>query len=463
MRAVLRNDRGGVTSSIAAALTAVLVFALPARLSAHDIPGDITIQAFVKPEGHRLRLLVRVPLHAMRDMELPLYGPGYLNLARSDSELRHAAMLWIGHEAALYEDGRRLATPELVAVRASIPTDRAFSSYDDALAHVTGPRLPDSTQLVWQQALLDALFEYPIQSDRSQFSINPGLDRLALRVVTVLRFLPPGGAVRAFEYTGDPSLIVLDPRWHQAALRFVALGFSHILDGLDHLLFLLCVVIPFRRLRPLVALVTAFTVGHSITLIASAAGLAPDMLWFPPLVETLIAVSIVYTALENIVGANLRRRWMVTFGFGLVHGFGFSFALRDTLQFGGAHMLTALLSFNVGVELGQLLVLAFLVPALEGLYRFVVKERVGTIILSALVTHTGWHWMTGRAAVLRQYEFRWPSVDAALLGSATGWLMLILVGSGLSWWVGSKVRQRRSWKHSSGGVSSSPLPPGGTG
>ena len=95
----------------------------------------------------------------------------------------------------------------------------------------------------------------------------------------------------------------LDPRWHQAAFQFVKLGFFHILDGVDHLLFLACLVIPFRRFRSLVAVVTSFTVAPSITLIASAYNLAPDALWFPPLVETLIAVSILYMALENIVFA----------------------------------------------------------------------------------------------------------------------------------------------------------------
>src|SRR5439155_17417413 len=243
-------------------------------------------------------------------------------------------------------------------------------------------------------------------SDRSEFSIHPGLARLGLRVVTVLRFLPPGGTVRAFELSGDPGLLRLDPRWHQAALRFVRLGFNHILDGTDHLLFLFCLVIPFRRFRKLILVVTAFTIAHSITLIASAYDLGPSSLWFPPLIETLIAISIVYMALENIVGSpgerRLQRRWMIAFGFGLVHGFGFSFALRQTLQFAGSHLLASLVSFNVGVELGQLLVLVLLIPMLELLLRFVVAERTGTIILSALVAHTGWHWMTERADKLRQ-------------------------------------------------------------
>ena len=427
------------TPTIVAALVAWWLVALPMGAPAHEIPNDVTIQIIVKPEGQTLRMLVRVPLRAMRDMEFPLRGPGYLDLARADTELRNAALLWIGDEVELYEGDTRLTNQRLLAALASIPSDRSFRNYDDALAHVTGPRLPDNTSLYWENAMLDVMFEYPIESDQSEFSIDPGLERLALRVLTVLRFVPPSGTVRAFEYRGDPGLVRLDPRWHQAALRFVALGFEHILDGIDHLLFLLCLVIPFRRLRGLVLIVTAFTVAHSITLLASAFGLAPDALWFPPLVEMLIAASIVYMALENIIGANLHRRWMIAFGFGLVHGFGFSFALRDTLQFAGRHLVSSLLSFNVGVELGQLLVLVLLVPALAALFRFGVKEKVGTIVLSALVAHTGWHWMTDRWGVLRMYDSL-PAFNLAFLANAVLWIVLLAIFVGLGWLAFTKLR-----------------------
>ena len=131
----------------------------------------------------------------------------------------------------------------------------------------------------------------------------------------------------------------------------------------------------------------------------------------------------------------MQRRWLITFGFGLVHGFGFSFALRETLQFAGSHLLTSLLSFNVGVELGQMLVLALLVPLLHLLFRFIVAERMGTIILSALVAHTGWHWMLERGDRLRQFHLQWPTMNAAFLASATRWLMLAVIGAGLLWMV----------------------------
>jgi hypothetical protein len=178
-------------------------------------------------------------------------------------------------------------------------------------------------------------------------------------------------------------------------------------------------------------------------LIASAYNLAPDALWFPPLIETLIAISIVYMAIENIVGSGagrqLERRWIIAFGFGLVHGFGFSFALRETLQFAGSHLLVSLVSFNIGVELGQLLALALLIPAVAVLFRFVVAERIGTIILSALVAHTAWHWMTERAGQLRQ--FRWPAFDAALIAAAMRWLTGMLILAGLVWLANLALRR----------------------
>ena len=427
---------------VASLATAMLLSLLPLGAAAHDIPNDVRVQAFVKPAGQRLQLLVRVPLAAMNEVDFPRRGPGYLDLARTDPALRHAASLWIADNIELYEGDVRLDPPRIVDVRVALPSDKSFASYDEALAHVMGPRPPETMELYWNQQLLDALFEYTIASDRSTFSIEPRLARLGLRVVTALQFLPATGASRAFEFHGNPGLVRLDPRWHQAALRFVELGFLHILDGTDHLLFILCLVIPFRRLRPLIVLVTSFTVAHSITLIAAAFGLAPTALWFPPLIETLIAMSIIYMALENVVGSNVQRRWMITFAFGLVHGFGFSFVLGQTLQFAGSHLLTALLSFNIGVELGQLLVVLLLVPALDLLFRFVVAERIGTIIVSVLVAHTAWHWTTERAERLSQ--FPWPTLDAAFVASSMRWLMLILVLGCAIWLVNAALR-RSGW------------------
>ena len=383
---------------------AVAAFSPPAVLG-HEVPSDVTVQIIVKPAGGRLQVLVRAPLEAMQDIEFPTFGPGYLDFARADQALTNAALLWLANDIEVYESGRRLPRLTLVAARASIPSDRSFADYATALAHVQGSPLPPDTQLVWQQVLLDVLFEVPIQSESSLFAIHPRLSRLGLRVVNAVRFVAPDGVVRAFQIDGDQGLVQLDPRWHQSMLRFLEEGFKHILSGADHLLFLLCLVVPFRReLAALVWIVTAFTVGHSVTLIASAYGVAPSALWFPSLIETLIAASIFYMAVENVVAANVRTRWAIALGFGLIHGFGFSFALRNTLQFAGDHVLTSLLSFNVGIELGQLLVLLVLVPILNVAFRHVVAERIGVIVLSVIVAHTAWHWMADRFAALREFN-----------------------------------------------------------
>jgi hypothetical protein len=400
---------------------------------------------FVRPEAQTLRLLVRLQMVSIQEIDWPVRKEnGTLDLAAIEPYLRQAANKWLVDKIDVYEGAAEIDRSSLTAVRLSLEGDAAFGTYEQAIAQIMGAPLPPDTKLLPTQGVLDALIDYPIQSDQSRFSFHPRFEQFGLRVMTVLRFLPPDKPIRAFEYEGgDPGIVRLDPEWHQAAWTFVKMGFHHILDGADHLLFLFCLVIPFRRFGGLIPVVTAFTVAHSITLIASAYDMAPGALWFPPLIETLIAASIVYMALENIVVMNPPRRWVITFCFGLVHGFGFSFALRNTLQFAGSHLLTSLLSFNVGVELGQIFVLALMVPALALVFRFVVAERTGTIILSALATHTAWHWMTDRYEQLRKFPFEWPVIDAAFMAVALRWAMVAVALAGVLWLV-SVLRQSRA-------------------
>ena len=117
-------------------LLAVLV---PASASAHEIPNDVTVQALFKPLGQQLHLLVRVPLEAMQDIEWPTRGPGYLDVAASDALLPDAATLWLANDIEIYEDDLQLSSPRVVATRVSLPSDRSFRTYEEALTHLTGP------------------------------------------------------------------------------------------------------------------------------------------------------------------------------------------------------------------------------------------------------------------------------------------------------------------------------------
>ena len=471
-------------------LLAAVSVAVPA---AHDIPNDVTVQVLVRPEGQRLRVLVRVPLQSMRDMDYPkprdATNADLVDLSRADATLRDAATLWISDYFDIYENGEALPAPRVVSVRAALQSDKSFASYDEAVAHVTSPGLPPETEFSWSQGLLDVLFEYPIRSAQSRFSVQPRLARLGIRTLTVLRYLPPAGGVRAFEFLGDPGLVQLDPLWGETTARFIRLGFSKLLDGPEYLLFLTVLVMPFRRIGQTAAVVGAFAVAHSITLLASSSSLASDALWFPPLIDTLIATSVVYIALENIVlasqmkprrpgialsysfssnsaasaasavpsgssqeapghslsvdsavsalpsGSSLKRRWIATFGFGLAHGFALSLALRPALQLAGTHPLTAMVAFNIGVELAMLLVLALLIPAVALVFRYLIGERTGIVVVSALAGHTAWHWMDERWDLLRKFTFEWPAIDAAFLAGALRWMMLFVVAAAFYWLV----------------------------
>jgi len=422
-----------------ALLVAALTF-FASHAFAHNIPVGATVQMFVKPQGHTLRVLIRVPLTTYTDAEYPRRAGDYVDLAKVDPSLRAAATVILLEALTMYEGGRQLPNPRIVSARMSLDSDNSFASYDKALTHVIGSPLPPETNMFWEQGKLDVLFEYPIQTEKSYISMHAAFDRLAQHEITTVQYLQPDGVSRAYELQGDAGLVRLDPNWYHAAGLFVAAGFHHILEGTDHLLFLFCLIIPFRRIVPLIPIVTAFTAAHSITLIASGYGFAPDVLWFAPLVEMLIAMSIVYMALENIVVEQPTGRWIITFFFGLVHGFGFSFVLRNTLQFAGSHVLTSLLSFNVGVEIGQLFVLVLFVPALNLLFRYVVAQRLGTIILSALIAHQAWHWMEDRFDTLKQ--FPWPTITEGGLMSALGWLFVLVALAAMIWVVSVATRRR---------------------
>ena len=411
----------------------VLFSTMTSFVKAHDIPMSVTVHMYVKPEGNTLKLLMRVPLESMSELVYPTWGPGYLDFENADPVLLDAAHVYLTDELTVLENGVLIEDKMITAYRATSPQDRSIRSWETAIENIKKPPLTNEERLYYGQAVLDVMYEFPIKDENSRFSLEPTLNKLASITNTVLHFLPPETGERVFNYMGNPGVVELDPSLLHALYEFMELGFFHILEGTDHILFLLCLIIPLRTFRGLIPVITSFTVAHSITLISTAFGLAPQALWFAPLIEMLIALSIVYMAFENIVGVNLERRWMMTFAFGLIHGFGFSFLLSDSMQFAGSHLFTSLLSFNLGVEFGQIFILILVLPILNLLFKYVVKEKAGSILLSALVAHSGWHWMTERNDALNQYIFVMPEIDATFYSELMRWGMLFIIIAIASW------------------------------
>lgn len=415
--------------------------ALPARVAlAHEIPRHVGVRAYVAPAADRVRLLVQIPMDAVRDVDFPVLANDALDLSRAAPFLRDAAQLWVADAITLRDGATTLGAPRVVAVRAALPSDRAFDSYGAAFAAVSGQQLPNATDLPHGQLRLEVLLEAATAAPVRDLVIEPRWANLGVRTTSVLTLVTADGTERRYSFEGNPGEVRVDPRWWHAAWLFVVHGAEHMLGGLDHLLFVLCLVLPFRQWRPLVGMVTAFTVAHSITLLAAALGFVPGAAWFAPLVEVLIAASIVYMAVENMLGARVERRWLVAFVFGLVHGFGFSSALGDTLQFAGAHLITSLLAFNVGVELAQLGVLLVMIPVLDRLFTR-LPERLGIVVVSAFVAHEAWHWMTARFADFRAVPFTLPAVDASLAVALIRVAMAGLVLTGVAWALSGWMRR----------------------
>ncbi len=175
-------------------------------------------------------------------------------------------------------------------------------------------------------------------------------------------------------------------------VSFLRMGIEHILTGYDHLVFLFGLLLVGGRTRSLVGVVTAFTLAHSITL-----ALAALDVWSPPsrVVEAGIALSIVYVGLENLFVNNAEGRWRITFPFGLVHGFGFASTLRE-VALARAQIPIALVSFNLGVEIGQLFVMALVLPPLLWLRKRALIDRRTTVVLSMCVAGAGATWLVAR-------------------------------------------------------------------
>ncbi len=183
---------------------------------------------------------------------------------------------------------------------------------------------------------------------------------------------------------------------------YFRLGFDHILGGIDHLLFVLAVMLLITRGRKLFFAVTAFTLGHSLTLALATLDIVRLN---PGFVELLIAMSIVLMAYEAVrrlnghSGLTLEYPWLVTFTFGLLHGFGFAGALRN-IGLPHTDIPVALLFFNLGVEAGQIaFMLAVWILTLLLLIKHVSKQKIPRISTSYLIGTVAVFWTLQRAAI----------------------------------------------------------------
>ncbi|MBE9067609.1 HupE/UreJ family protein [Leptolyngbya cf. ectocarpi LEGE 11479] len=236
--------------------------------------------------------------------------------------------------------------------------------------------------------LLQYQWPVPLQQLSIRYSLfSSGLDQC-------LATITQGNRTRNIVFTPENNTVKIAGSlpWQQQFLSFLKLGVEHIFTGYDHILFLVALLLPGGNLPQLLKIVTAFTIAHSLTLTLAAL----NIVTLPTaLVESVIALSIVYVAAENLWRKQIGHRPWLTFGFGLIHGLGFANILRELTQSQG-NLLLSLASFNLGVELGQIGIVLLVFYGL----RFLQKRR-GELALrygiSALMILMGSVWFAERA------------------------------------------------------------------
>jgi hydrogenase/urease accessory protein HupE len=280
-----------------------------------------------------------------------------------------------------YRDGLRLdfdvvrSVPDLAALEIPEPGDLARARL--TTVRLTGSIPPGAKTLRWT---------YAPQYGGSVLRLHRAGDS-----EVIATWVREGEVSAIYPLTGDIAATTRTAVFGQ----YLVLGFTHILPkGLDHMLFVLGLFLLSTQLAPLLWQVTAFTLAHSITLALSMYGV---IALSPAIVEPLIAASIVAVAVENLLTARLHAwRVFVVFGFGLLHGLGFAGVLTE-IGLPREQFVTGLIAFNVGVEGGQLAVIAIAFLAVGYWFRNKPWYRTRVVLpLSALIALTGAYWMVER-------------------------------------------------------------------
>jgi HupE/UreJ protein len=298
-------------------------------------------------------------------------------------------------EIRVYQNGRQGKFATLDEARSGFDTPADYSLNSSAVY------VGDATvDVVLHYASEQPVYDYSVAS-----SLNPGLPDQDKTANLILDYSP--GKIQVFKERGllETAVTISRSRF-DAFATFVKEGMIHILEGMDHVLFVLCLVLGATAFGKLLWRITGFTIGHSITLSAGFFGFVPSAAWFIPAVEIGIALSILYAALIAIVPMALRNRGeisvvIVTGLIGLLHGLGFSFVLKNILQVTSPDIWQSLIAFNVGVELGQIVVVITAWTAFLLMARLATRFwSIGRIAIGILCITVSVYWTIERAGSL---------------------------------------------------------------
>ena len=280
-------------------------------------------------------------------------------------------------------------------------TQPPFSTLEEAIRAFSSAELEAvSPPPFVGDSVVDVLIHYNFSGSVSKYelssSLNPGLEGQEDTANLIVDYT--GDAPAVFRVRGllNEPVVISNSIW-KAAKTFIVEGVRHILAGYDHVLFVVCLVLGATLISALAWRVTGFTIGHSVTLTLGFFGYVPEAAWFIPLIETGIALSIILAALLALnthpTNPSSKSGFLLTTLIGMLHGLGFSFVLQEILSVTSSNIWISLLSFNVGVEIGQLAIVLLLWPVLYLIGKFLPHKLMAVkwvIALPCIVIAAVW-------------------------------------------------------------------------
>ncbi len=311
------------------------IIALASPVHAHEI-GTTQVHAVFRKDHTFSIDVVTAPQALLNKIEAQKHLPRSSKLTTVDLQQRLRSFTPQLAEAASIRFGNQAAVARVEVQPIVAPADPRQASY--VVVRLSGDIPPQASDFTWQYALTYAAYALTLENEGHGAPAHQWLE----------------GDQRSAPFPLAKD--ILPPTRFEVMKQYLKLGFTHIVPhGLDHILFVLGIFLLTTRIRAILAQVTAFTIAHSITLGLTIYGLVSLS---PRIVEPMIALSIVYVAVENLVTSELKPwRVAIVFAFGLLHGMGFAGVLKE-MGLPRSEFLTALITFNVGVELGQLTVIA---------------------------------------------------------------------------------------------------------
>ena len=431
-----RPGRRDVVSRLAITVAVVALLVPAGRAAAHDVPDEMVFAAHVAPEGTVLEVPLRVPLVWLADYDVPLRGPGYIDLVDTD-ELDAALAPAAGDLAddlALFEDGRRLE-PEIAGWRLSLPSDRSFDDHRDAIDNIAGQRLDDDTNLFWNQGFLDIHLRYPIEDQQASFALLVDDPALAERLHVLTTFVGPDGDTRTYDLLAKWGQVDLNPGIGGLARMFAGAGLTALLTGWEHVLFVGALALALARrpaspARPVVA----FGAVLALMVLATGATAGVERPFAVTLVSTGAAASLLVIAIGNVLARSLRLRWLTAAACAIPHGLLLAGGLEEILQFRDG--VLPLVAYAVGAVAGVAVVFGAAMGAGWLLARHAGARKHGPAVAALLVGYVGWRDTLQRGEVLLSLDP--PRIDAAtLIGLGRGAAVILLVVAAL--WLGFEL------------------------